>query len=111
MTEYFNTYFDLIPTDISNIIVSYLVNSDDLENFILSLNFLYSSFQGSFSKKNDLISLLNWSVVHFLHFGTFTIGVDYKEYLRLLQVEKLISVLKLGYTIEELFNLKILYYI
>ena len=49
MSESIETYFDLIPTDLLNIIVSHLVNSDDLENFGLS----YAS----------LISLLNSSAV------------------------------------------------
>ena len=90
------TYFDLIPTDLSNIIVSYL-NSDDLENFGLSHTYL--------------ISIFNWSFVHSLHFGSFTIGIDYTEYLKLLQVEKLIKVLHLRYTINQLLNLQELYLI
>src|SRR5436190_11252244 len=116
------TYFDLIPTDISNIIVSHL-NSDDLENFILSLDNLSGSFQGSFwsrrdqneqillsreSKKDDLISLLNWRVIHSHHFGFFRSDVKYNQYLKLLQLENVIEILNLKYSIDELLNLEVL---
>ena len=72
-----NTYFDLVPSEIKSIIISYIDTSFDVENLI-DLN-RYS------------ISEVNWNYTFFLHFGYSNKckDTDLQKYLRYLDIHNL----------------------
>jgi len=84
-------YFQLIPHELIEIIISYL-NNDNFD----SLNQVFS------------FNSLNWYIVFKYHFNCHK-NVNLSEYRRYLGIESLIGKLNLKENIEELNNLKVLY--
>jgi len=90
-------YFEIIPSDLNNIIVSYLLY-DELIQVLKVFDLTY----------------VNWNTIHKYHFGSYPINIkEYKstsinEYLNRLGIESLISKLNLNYTIDQLLELQVL---
>jgi len=70
-------YFELVPSDINNIIISYLL-SDELKILLNTFNLLN----------------IDWSTVNSYHFDKY-LKINLIEYVRRLEVETLIKKLKL----------------
>jgi len=83
-------YFNLTPSELNNIILSYLP-FDDLVLLLKTFNWIN----------------LNWSVIHQYHFGEYN-QIELNKYLTRLASESLIIKFKLRYTIDELLNLEML---
>jgi len=79
-------YFQLIPIELIEILISYLNNDD------------FDSLNQAFSFNN-----LNWYIVFKYHFG-YHKNVNIVEYQRFLGIESLIDKLNLKENIEELNN-------
>src|SRR4029079_4719504 len=76
--DIFMSYFDLIPSELNSIIISYL-NYDDAENFLKTFD-------------DEKLGNLYWAFIFSLHFG-FYLKIENPEgsswYLRWLGIEKL----------------------
>jgi len=79
-------YFNLIPSELNNIIISYISFTD------------LKSLLNTFSLPN-----LNWSVIHDYHFNEYK-SISLSDYLNKLSTESLINKLNLNYSIDELLN-------
>jgi len=101
-------YFNLIPSDITNIIISYISSSEDLKALFdtFSLNNL-NNFEpkGSKSERQIAVPVLNWSTIYQYHFGKYK-QMTMIEYMTTFSAETLINNFKLEYTVNELLNLK-----
>src|SRR5436190_10066635 len=88
-------YFNLVPSELIEIIVSYL-KYNDLQNFI-------ETFQ---------LTKLNWNAVHKYHFGNYPKSnsrpLTYSRYQRLIGVEGVKIILGLKESIEEITSMKVL---
>src|SRR6266498_1811492 len=90
MSDYFNylDYFDFVPFELVDIIISYLDN-DSLENFNLI----------SYNK-------IDWNYISYLHTGKFnTIRLTYKEYYDYLSEEKLRSIFEIKGNLDDVTSL------
>ena len=81
-----NNYFDVVPVELSDIIISYLDN-DNLQNFVEILS-------------KNIKSNLNWRFINHLHFGSNK-NIDQIEYQRFLDIEKLKNIFRLKETVDE----------
>ena len=73
-----DNYFNLLPSEITEIILSYLDTSQDLENISVLLT-----------------ASINWGTIYSYHFGTYK-KLDYLEYLKIIELTELIKTLKLN---------------
>ena len=86
-------YFELIPSDINNIIISYLPLVDELLKFLKVFNLVH----------------VNWNTINEYHFGLYSPNITQLKYLTRLGAEVLINKLNLNYNIDELLDVKYLY--
>jgi hypothetical protein len=86
--DIFRLYFNLIPSELNEVIISYLDDPDDVRN----IGYL-------------IIIPINWGTISYYHLGKYRFGSDkismnlYIEYLFLL---KLAKILNSKYSLDEL---------
>ena len=93
--EHYLSFFQYLPTDLTNIIVSSVRDYSDLENFLISFPDLRS---------------LRWPLINFYVFGgEYVSSMTYTEYVRILGIYSFKEKLNLSMSIVELDNLQDLY--
>jgi len=86
--------FELIPSELNNIIISYL-EIDEIETLLNVFNIIN----------------VNWNTIHVYHFGVYPSNrqqINKQEYLSRLEAEILINKLDLRFNVDDLLNLKLL---
>ena len=101
-------YFEQIPSELNNIIVSYLY-VNELDALFKTFKIRVNDFEpkGSKSERQIAVPILNWGVIHEYRFGKYK-NVSSSEYVNKIRAEMLIHQFYLPYTIDELLDIKFL---